>query len=131
MRKLVRSVLIALLAFVLLVGGVVAYRALTGNVSVQVQEPLSFVGSNSIDIGGMYPTESRQETFTVANAAPNDIEIDLSYVIIPDPTGKGFSVAVPNKTIVLGAGQVSFDVSVTATKSAVPGNYMIEFYIDR
>lgn len=131
MRKLARSLLVALLALILLVGGVVAYRALTGHVAVQVREPFSFVGPDSIDLGGMYPTESIQATFALANAAPNAIDADLSYIITPDPAGKGFSVAMPNKVTVPGNGQVSFSVTVTASKSAVPGNYMIEFYVER
>ena len=131
MKKLIRSLLVALAALALLVGGVVAYRALTGTVDVDVAEPFSFVGSSSLDLGGMYPTESRDAVFTVTNAAPNAIEADLSYIITPDPSGKGFSVAMPNKVTVPAAGQASFSVTVTATKSAVPGHYLIEFYVDR
>ena len=124
MKRFTRSLLITLVALLVVVGGVYAYLALTGTVRLTIQEPLSFVGSNTVDVA-LYPAEQAQATFTVANASSVALDVDLTYSISPDPTGRGIVVQLPNKVTAPAGGQVAVTATITASKSAVPGAYTI------
>lgn len=130
MKRFTRSLLITLVALLVVVGGVYAYLALTGTVRLTIQEPLSFVGPNAADVA-LYPQEQTQATFTVANASSVALDVDLTYSITPDPTGKGIVVQIPNKITAPAGGQVAVTVTITASKSAAPGAYTITILFGR
>ena len=124
MTKHLRSILIALIALAVVCVAAYAYIALTSEVRLSIDEPLSFVGSNNVDVN-LYPQESVDATFTIANASSVDLDVDLTYTVTPDLGGKGITVDVPNSITAPASGQVDATVTISASKSAVPGSYTI------
>jgi len=108
--------------------GVWAYMALTGTGTVTVGECLSWVGSNTFEVS-LYPQGSETVTLTLANASPDNIEVDLISSIMPDL--KGITIDIPKKLTVPAGGQLSFDVVVKASKSAEPNIYDILIEVSR
>ena len=130
-RKLpsfVRWSLVTMLILIMVGGGVWAYKALTAEVETTVDECLSFVGENFFEVS-LYPGESDTVEITIANAS--SVSIDVSLISTITPTGKGFSVSIPNKITAPALGQVSFDVGVSASKSVEPGIYYLTIDFDR
>ncbi len=108
-----------------------AYQALTGRVEQTIQEPLSWVGDNTFT-GMMYPKQTTTDTFAIANASPTDsFDVDIIWTITPDVSGKDIVVTVPNKVTISAVSQTSFDVTIAAGKSAVPGVYTVSFGVER
>ncbi len=127
MAKVLASVL---LVSALLYGGVYAYIALTSTGQVTVQEPLSFIGSNTFAVN-LYPQQSTTAYLTVANASPVAMDVDLVSSATPDPGAKGLTVNIPNKITVPGNGQITVTITMTASKSAEPGVYTVSIAFDR
>ena len=111
-------------------GSVLAYRALEGQGEVTVIENLSWVGENTFAVN-VYPQESVMETLTLANASSVEMEVDIVSTIDPDPGAKGMDIDIPAKVTIPAIGQQSFDVTITAGKSAEPITYTVTFYIER
>ena len=126
----IRWLLITFLILGIVAGGVYAYIALTGQGQIIVVEPLSWVGSNTFTVS-LYPQEGITVTLTLANDSSVALETDFTYTIIPNPVGKGLTVTLPNKLIVPATGQASFNVGITASKSAEPGTYNITIEVNR
>ena len=108
-----------------------AYSALTGQITGTIEEPLTWVGDSSHDFGTIYPTETVRCPLTVSNAAPNDIEFDVLYTILPVDLDAEVTVGIPRKLTAPAGSQVAFEVTITASKSAPPVetleiNYIIE-----
>jgi hypothetical protein len=59
------------------------------------------------------------------------MDVDIINTITPDPGTKGMTITVPNKVTVPASGQVSFDITITAGKSAEPVTYTITFGVER
>ena len=107
-----------------------AYRALTGTGEVTVIENLSWVGENTFAVN-LYPQESVVESLTLANASGVEMDVDIVSTIDPDPGAKGMDIDVPAGVTIPASGQASFDVTITAGKSAEPITYTVTFYIER
>jgi len=71
------------------------------------------------------------ESLTLANASGVDMEVDIISLVDPDPGAKGMTIDIPAKITIPATGQQSFDVTITAGKSAEPITYTITFTIDR
>ena len=125
----VRWLLVTSLVMAIATGGAYAYIALTGRLSVTITEPLSWVGDSEFTVDA-YPTETIIQPLTVSNAAPNDLEFNILYTVVPDP-GADVNVSVPNKVTAPAGGQVSFNVTVTLSKSAAPITFDVNYEIDR
>ncbi len=122
--------ILATLVLLLIVGvGAYAYVALTSTGEVTIDECLSFVGSNTFSVS-MYPQGEEIVSLTIANASPDDIDIDLLSSIVPDP-GVHMSINVPTKVTVPAVGQVVVDITISAGKSAAPQTYVISIEVDR
>lgn len=126
----IRWVLVTILILAIIGGGVYAYVALTATGDVTVVEALSWVGSNTFSVN-LYPQESVIESLTLANASSVDLTVDFISVVTPDPGPKGLTVSVPNNLNVPATGQASFDITITAGKSAEPQAYTVEIQVDR
>jgi len=111
-------------------GSVLAYRALEGQGEVTVIENLSWVGENTFAVN-VYPQESVMETLTLANASTVEMDVDIVSSIDPDPGAKGMSIDVPSGVTVPANGSASFDITITAGKSAEPIVYTVTFNIER
>lgn len=128
--KIIRWFLVTTTLILLTAGGVYAYQALTGQGQVTVIENLSWVGDSTFEVS-LYPQESTTETLTLANASSVSMDVDIINTITPDPGTKGMTITVPNKVTVPASGQVSFDITITAGKSAEPVTYTITFGVER
>ncbi|MFA7101417.1 MAG: hypothetical protein WC196_06815 [Bacilli bacterium] len=128
--KIIRWFLVTATLILLTAGGVYAYQALTGQGQVTVIENLSWVGDSTFEVS-LYPQESTTETLTLANASSVSMDVDIINTITPDPGTKGMTITVPNKVTVPASGQVSFDITITAGKSAEPVTYTITFGVER
>ena len=124
-RALISALIITIVAGI----GVYAYIALVGIIEVGVPEPLSFVGDSDFELE-LYPGESEAVSITIANESSADLDVDLAYTVSPDPTGH-LSVSIPKKITAPGNGEVTFEVTVTISKSATPGAYGISYEIIR
>ncbi len=130
MKKGLRNALLSAVIIVLVSGaGVWAYIALTGTIGFEVKENLSFVGSSDFVLDG-YPGQSIDQRITIANASPDEMEIDVGYTVSPDPSG-GISVNVPKKITVPGAGELDIIITIIISKSASPTSYDIAYEIIR
>ena len=127
--KLIRWILATLVLLLLTAGVAYAYVALTGKLTVTVLEPLNWVGASEFTVTA-YPTETIIQPLTVSNAAPNDLEFDVLYTIVPDP-GSDVKVSIPKKLTAPAVGQISFDITVTLSKSTAPIIFDINYEIDR
>jgi len=113
-------------------GAVLAYAALTGQVTGTIEEPLAWVGDSSYDFGTIYPTETVLCSLTVSNAAPNDIEFDVIYTILPVDLSSEITIDIPSKLTAPASGQIQFDIEITASKSAPPVSGLeVNYTIDR
>jgi hypothetical protein len=128
--KIIRWFLVTATLILLTAGGVYAYQALTGQGQVTVIENLSWVGDSTFEVS-LYPQESTTETLTLANASSVSMDVDIINTITPDPGTKGMTITVPNKVTVPAGGQISFDTTITAGKSAEPVTYTITFGVER
>ena len=127
----VSPAIIAAVMFLSVAGtGVLAYRALTAIGEVTVVECLSFVGSNTFNVS-LYPQESTSAQVTVANASSLDIDVDLNFIVTPDPGPKGLTVSIPNKITVPATGQETVIINITADKGAEPNTYIVTIDFDR
>ena len=126
--KAIRWILVTVLILLLAGGGVWAYKALTSTGEVTIDECLSFIGSNTFSVS-MYPQGTEVVNLTIANASPDDIDIDLISEIIPDL--KGITIDIPKKLTVPAEGQVVVDITISAGKSAAPQTYVISIEVDR
>ena len=111
-------------------GSVLAYTALTGTGNVTVIENLSWVGENTFAVN-LYPQESVVESLTLANASSVEMDVDIVSTIDPDPGAKGMDIDVPAGVTVPANGSASFDITITAGKSAEPIVYTVTFNIER
>jgi len=125
-----KNALISALIITLVTGTwVFAYVALTGIIQLEVQENLSFVGSNEFQLEG-YPGQTLYQELTVANASPDDMDIDVGYVVMPDP-GSDLNVNTPKNVTVPGEGEATFEITIIISKSAAPAFYEINYEIIR
>lgn len=128
MKRPLKSIMAVLLVSLVLGAGVLAYTALTATVTIEVEEPLSFVGANTFSVT-MYPQGTATRTITIANASPIALEIDLVETIVPPL--RGITVTYPKKIVIPAAGQGAVIVSIAASKSAEPGSYVITIQVTR
>ena len=130
-RKLwgIPVIVLVVVSLMAIAGGAYAYTVLHVTVDVEVQEPITLVGPDTVQVS-LYPQESRTVTFTLANASGIGMQVDILITVIPDP-GSDLTITVPNKVTVPALGQIPFDVVVEAKKSAAPVNYVITVVIDR
>lgn len=128
LSRFTRWLLVTLTLMAIVGIGAWAYTALTSEGTVTIDECLSWVGTNTFDVQ-LYPQGSDTRTLTLANASPDDIDVDLISTITPDL--KGVTVSIPNKVTVPATGQASFDVVVNASKSAEPLVYQISILVER
>lgn len=130
MKTRLRNALISALIITLVVAAWVgAYTALTGILQLEVQENLSFVGGSEFQLEG-YPGQTLYQEVTVANASPDDMDIDVGYLVSPDP-GSDLNIQTPNKVTVPGGGEVTFEITIITSKSAAPMFYEINYQIMR
>lgn len=130
MKARLKNALISALIITLVTGTWVwAYVALTGTVQLEVQENLSFVGESQFELEG-YPGQTLYQEVTVANASPDDMDIDVGYVVMPNP-GSDLNVNTPKNVTVPGAGEATFEITITISKSAAPMFYEINYEIIR
>lgn len=130
MKTRLKNALISALMITLVVSvGVWAYTALTGIIQLEVKENLSFVGESEFGLEG-YPGQTLYQAITVANASPDDMNIDVGYVVMPDP-GNDLNVNTPKNVTVPGEGEATFEVTITISNSAVPAFYEINYEIIR
>jgi len=127
-RNFVRWLLGTLVLLLIIGVGAYAYVALTSTGEVTIDECLSFVGSNTFSVS-MYPQGSEVVQLTIANASPDDIDIDLISEIIP--ALKGIIIDIPKKLTVPAVGQIVVDITISASKSASPETYSITIQVDR
>lgn len=128
--RAVRWLLVTTLILILAAGGVYAYKALTAEVTLTVEECLSFVGDSTFTVS-LYPLESETVEITVANASSFDLDVDLLSTIIPDPGAKGLTVTIPKTITVPATGQEVVSVVIEAGKSAEPIAYAITIDFER
>jgi len=125
-----RNVLISALIITLVTGiGVWAYTALVGTIELGVEENLSFVGDSEFQLEG-YPGQTLYQEITVANASPDDMNIDVGYLVMPDPSSD-LRVDTPKNVTVPGEGEKTFEITITINKSATPMFYEINYEIIR
>ena len=110
------------------VGVVFAYSSLTARVAVEVKEPLSWVGSNEVSVS-LYPRESKTVAFTLRNASSATVDADLDYIVVPALID--VDVSVPKKLSVPAVSTASFNVGITAGKSAPPGTCNVTISVSR
>lgn len=130
MKRRLKNALISALIITLVTGiGVWAYTALTGIIQLEVQENLSFVGESEFQLEG-YPGQTLYQEITVANASPDDMDFDVGYTVSPPP-GTDLNINTPKKVNAPGGGEVTFEVTITISKSAAPMFYEISYEIIR
>lgn len=127
MKTRLKNALISALIITLVTGiGVWAYTALTGEIQLEVQENLSFVGESEFSLEG-YPGQTLYQEIT---ASPDDMDIDVGYVVMPDP-GSDLRVDTPKNVTVPGEGEATFEITIVISKSAAPMFYEINYEIIR
>jgi len=125
-----KNALISALIITLVTGiGVWAYTALVGTIELGVEENLSFVGDSEFQLEG-YPGQTLYQEITVANASPDDMNIDVGYLVMPDPSSD-LRVDTPKNVTVPGEGEKTFEITITINKSATPMFYEINYEIVR
>jgi len=125
-----KNALISALIITLVTGlGVWAYTALVGTIELGVEENLSFVGDSEFQLEG-YPGQILYQEITIANASPDDMDIDVGYVVMPDP-GSDLKVNTPKNVTVPGDSEATFEITITISKSAAPMFYEINYEIIR
>lgn len=129
MKLLKVIIVVALIILLVSAVGVWAYTALTGTVQLEVQENLSFVGESQFELES-YPGQTLYQEVTVANASPDDMDIDVGYLVMPGP-GSDLSVNTPKNVTVPGDGEATFEITITISKSAAPMFYEINYEIIR
>ena len=130
MKHRLKNALISALIITLVSGiGAFAYVALIGRIDLEVKENLSFVGDSEFQIEG-YPGQTLYQEITVANASPDDMDFDVGYTASPPP-GTDLNINTPKKVNAPGDGEVTFEVTITISKSAAPMFYEINYEIIR
>lgn len=130
MKARLKNALISALLITLVVATWVgAYTALTGVLQLEVRENLSFVGESKFGLEG-YPGQTIYQAVTIANASPDDMNIDVGYVVMPDP-GSDLNVNTPKNVTVQGEGEATFEVTIIISNSAAPMFYEIYYEIIR
>ena len=123
----IRWLLVTLVILTMTAGSVLAYRALTAEVEVAIEECLDFVGASTFNIL-LYPGETDTVQITVSNLSSVDIEVDLTPTI---EGASGLTVDIPRKIIVPAIGEIIIDIDMVASKSAEPGAYFITIDFER
>ena len=125
---IIRWGLVTLLILMMTVGVVLAYKALTAEVEVTLEECLSFVGDSSFQVL-LYPGETETVQVIISNQASVSIEVDLDSTI----TGGdgGLTVDIPKKITVASKDETIININILASKSAVPGTYLITIDFER
>lgn len=123
-----RWLLVTLLILAMTAGSVLAYKALTAEIEVTVEECLDFVGPSSFQIL-LYPGETETVQITISNISSVSLEVDLVSTI----TGGagGLTVDIPKKITIAGKGETTVNINMLAGKSAVPGTYLITIDFER
>ena len=129
-RRLKNALISALMITLVTAVGVWAYTALTGIIQLEVRENLSFVGDSEFQLEG-YPGQTLYQEVTIANASPDDMNIDVGYVVMPQPPGNDLNVNTPKNVTVPGEGEATFEVTITISNSAAPAFYEIYYEIIR
>ena len=123
----IRWLAITLLILTVTTGSVLAYRALTAEVEVTVEECLSFVGTSSFQVL-LYPGESETVQIAIANLSSVDIEIDL----IPTAIGiENLTITIPKKITASAKGETTVNIGILASKSTIPGIFTITISFER
>ena len=130
LSPVIRWCLVTLLILILVGGAVAAYVALTATGEITIEECLSFVGPSAFSVS-LYPQGSKTAQLTIANAAPDPMDVDLLSTVTPDPGPKGMTVDIPSKITVPATGQTIIDITISAGKSAEPGSYTVTIEIVR
>lgn len=104
-----------------------AYVIITVPGEVTVEEaitvsPTSFTAT-------IYPGESHAEALNLSNAS--SVSLDVSFTASIDPATSGVSVSIPNKVTVSGGGSAVANITISASKSAPPGIYVISIDLER
>ena len=126
--SIIRWGLVTLLILMMAMGIVLAYKALTTEIEVTLEECLSFVGDSSFQVL-LYPGETDTVQITISNQSSVPIDIDLVSTV----TGGagGLIVDIPKKIIAPADGAITVSINMLASKSAVPGNYLITIDFER
>jgi len=127
--RLKNALVSALIIILVAAAWVGAYTALTGIIQLEVQENLSFVGESEFGLEG-YPGQTLYQAVTIANASPDDMNIDVGYMVMPDP-GTDLNVNTPKNVTVPGGGEVTFEITIIISNSAAPAFYEINYEIIR
>ena len=125
---IIRWGLVTLLILMMTVGVVLAYKALTAEVEVTLEECLSFVGDSSFQVL-LYPGETETIQVIISNQSSVPIEVDLESRI----TGGhgGLTVDIPKKITVASKDETIININILASQSAVPGTYLITIDFER
>ena len=125
---IIRWGLVTLLILMMTVGVVLAYKALTAEVEVTLEECLSFVGDSSFQVL-LYPGETETVQVIISNQSSVPIEVDLDSTI----TGGdgGLTVDIPKKITVASKDETIININILASQSAVPGTYLITIDFER
>lgn len=145
-KQLLKGIGIALLALMLIVGAVYAYTALTVTSEVTVLEAISIAsvegdgtfdsGTNTWDIGEMYPLDTKSITITFANAAGGPITLTLTANPASFDSGN-LTFSFDNSTVEVpaageeGPGILTVTLSADTTQSLAPGSYSTEVTVER
>lgn len=130
-KRLLYGILIPLIVLIIVASIAVGYTALHGELQFTVNEPLSWVGSNTFTIDSIYPQEVVYQNFTIANASDTNMGVDLVLWTNP-PIPDDIVVDIPSYHIAIPHnGQTSFTVAIAIGKSAVPMAYTIGIEIER
>ena len=124
----IRWGLVTLLILMMTTGVVLAYKALTAEIEVTLEECLSFVGDSSFQVL-LYPGETETVQITIFNQSSVSLEIDLVSTVTGG-TG-GLTVNIPKKITIAGKDEATVSINMLASKSAEPGTYLITIDFER
>jgi len=141
MKKVLKGIGIALLAMMVIAGGVYAYTAITVTSQVEVLEPISIVSvegdgtfdrtSNIWDIGQIYPLHTKSITITFANAAAGPITLTLTAKPA-SLDGSNLIFSFDNSAMQVPAGgSANVTLSAKTTQSLAPGSYSTKVTVER
>lgn len=105
-----------------------AYKALHSEGTVQIDECLSWVGSNTFEVQ-LYPQESETVTLTIRNVSSLPIDVELVDKI--NPKIKGLEVTMPDVVTVPAGGDLDVDILVAAGKDCEPGACDVTIDVER
>ena len=123
-----RWLLVTLLILAMTAGSVLAYKALTAEIEVTVEECLDFVGPSSFQVL-LYPGETETVQITISNISSVSLEVDLISTV----TGGagGLTVDIPKKITIVGKDETTVSINMLAHESVAPGNYLITIDFER